>query len=61
METLDHILVSKELYALSRDREWGFDGAEIINNHLAREDYKDKGIGDHGIVRAQFKGRGALR
>ena len=61
METLDHILVSEELYDLSRDREWGFAGAEIINDHLNREDHKETGTGDHGIVRARFTGRSSLR
>ncbi len=61
LETLDHILVSEELYDLSRDREWGFAGAEIVNDHLNRDDHKDLGTGDHGIVRAQFVGRSSLR
>jgi len=61
METLDHILVSEELYDLSRDREWGFDGAEVINDHLSRDEHKELGTGDHGIVRAQFVGRSPLR
>lgn len=61
LETLDHILVSEELYDLSRDREWGFGGAEVINDHLNRENHKETGTTDHGIIKAQFVGRGSLR
>lgn len=61
IETLDHILVSEELYDLSRDREWGFDWAEILNDHLSRDDQKQTGTGDHGVVVAHFEGRSPLR
>lgn len=61
IETLDHILVSEEMYDLSRDREWGFHGAEVINDHLNRDNHKETGTGDHGIIRAEFVGRGSLR
>ena len=61
IETLDHILVSEEMYDLSRDREWGFNGAEVINDHLNRDTHKETGTTDHGIIRAEFVGRGSLR
>ena len=54
-ESLDHILVSQEFYDNSRKRIWAFQGAEISNDHLNREDHKETGTTDHGIVKATFK------
>ena len=54
-ESLDHILVSQEFYDNSKKRIWAFEGAEIINDHLNREDHKETGTTDHGIVKATFK------
>ena len=54
-ESLDHILVSEEFYDNSRDRIWAFDGMEVYNDHLNREEHaKDDGANDHGIVRTSF-------
>jgi len=54
-DSLDHVLVSQELYDNSRKRLWAFDGLEVYNDHLNRESHKqDDGTNDHGIVRAQF-------
>ncbi len=58
-ETLDHILVSQEFYDQSKKRVWGFRGAEIANDHLNREDHKQSGTTDHGIVWAEFEYRPA--
>ncbi len=54
--SLDHILVSEELYDQSRRRMWKFDGLDIFNDHLGR---KEPGAVDHGIVRARFSLRRA--
>jgi len=54
-ESLDHILVSQEFYDNSRKRIWAFEGAEIMNDHLNREDHKETGTTDHGIVKATFR------
>jgi endonuclease/exonuclease/phosphatase family metal-dependent hydrolase len=54
-ESLDHILVSEEFYNGSGDRIWVFDELTIENDHLNYEDHKERGTGDHGIVRVQFK------
>jgi endonuclease/exonuclease/phosphatase family metal-dependent hydrolase len=54
-ESLDHILVSQEFYDNSKKRIWAFAGAEILNDHLNREDHKETGTTDHGIVKATFK------
>jgi endonuclease/exonuclease/phosphatase family metal-dependent hydrolase len=54
-ESLDHILVSQEFYDNSRKRIWAFEGAEIMNDHLNREDHKETGTTDHGLVKATFK------
>lgn len=54
-ESLDHILVSRELYDNSAKRVWAFDGLDVCNDHLNDEDHKASGAGDHGIVRAAFK------
>ena len=54
-ESLDHILVSEEFYDNSRDRIWAFDGMEVYNDHLNREEHADDdGANDHGIVRTKF-------
>lgn len=54
-ESLDHILVSEEFYDNSRDRIWAFDGMDVYNDHLNREEHADEGTNDHGIVRTTFK------
>ncbi|QDU96986.1 endonuclease/exonuclease/phosphatase family protein [Lignipirellula cremea] len=54
-ESLDHILVSQEFYDNSRKRLWAFEGTEIMNDHLNRDDHKETGSTDHGIVKATFK------
>lgn len=54
-ESLDHILVSREFYDHSSNREWAFQGMEIANDHLNHDDHKESGTTDHGIVRAVFK------
>jgi predicted extracellular nuclease len=59
-ESLDHVLVSEELYDNSRRRQWLFDGLLIINDHLndsETADHRRKGTGDHGIVKVQFRFR----
>ena len=54
-ESLDHVLASEEFYNASDDHVWVFDELTIENDHLNYEDHKERGTGDHGIVRAQFK------
>lgn len=58
-ESLDHILVSQEFYDNSKKRLWAFKGAEIMNDHLNRDDHKETGTTDHGIVKATFEYRPA--
>lgn len=58
-ESLDHILVSEQLYNGSKRRIWAFDELTIENDHLNFDDHKDSGTGDHGIVRVLFKYRPA--
>jgi len=58
-ETLDHILVSQEFYDHSRKRIWGFRGMEVINDHLNRDDHKESGSTDHGVICAEFEYRPA--
>lgn len=58
-ESLDHVLVSEQLYDHSRRRRWLFDGLVIYNDHLNEEDHRVRGTGDHGIVRAAFRHRPA--
>ncbi len=53
-QSLDHILVSRELYDNSRSRIWAFDGMDIWNDHL-NADPKVTMTADHGIVRATFR------
>ncbi|MES2609925.1 MAG: endonuclease/exonuclease/phosphatase family protein [Pseudomonadota bacterium] len=54
-ESLDHILVSEQLYDNSKRRKWLFDGLVVNNDHLNFDDHKDSGTNDHGIIRASFK------
>jgi len=54
-ESLDHILVSEQLYDNSRKRLWLFDSMAVNNDHLNFDDHKGDGSNDHGIVRALFK------
>lgn len=58
-ESLDHVLVSEEFYDGSKSRIWGFDELLIENDHLNFEDHKERGTGDHGVVRVQFRYRPA--
>ena len=55
LESLDHILVSQEFYDNSRKRIWAFEGMELINDHLNKEEYKEMGATDHGVVKVSFK------
>lgn len=58
--SLDHILVSEELYDNSRNRRWKFDRLDIFNDHLNDEGLREnEGAADHGVVRAQFSYRPA--
>lgn len=54
-ESLDHILVSEQLYDNSKKRRWLFDGLIVNNDHLNFDDHKESGTNDHGIIRASFK------
>ena len=58
-ESLDHVLVSQEFYDNSRKRLWAFKGMDLINDHLNDEEHREKGTGDHGVVRANFEYRPA--
>ena len=58
-ETLDHILVSRELYDHSENQVWGFRKMEIKNDHLNDDDHKSSGTTDHGVVMAEFEYRPA--
>jgi len=58
-ESLDHVLVSEQLYDGSKNHIWGFDELTIENDHLNYDDHKERGTGDHGVVRVQFKYRPA--
>ena len=60
-ETLDHILVSRELYDHSEKREWGFREMLTLNDHLDDTNHKDSGNSDHGVVMAKFEYRPARR
>lgn len=53
-QSLDHILVSRELYDNSRSRIWAFEGLDIWNDHL-NADAAETMTGDHGVVRASFR------
>lgn len=53
--SLDHILVSEELYDNSQDRLWKFDKLDIFNDHLNGQNLNEDELpNDHGVVRAQF-------
>ena len=58
-ESLDHVLVSEEFYNGSAERIWVFDELTIENDHLNFEDHKQRGTGDHGVVKVEFKYRPA--
>ena len=59
--SLDHILVSEELYDNSRNRIWKFDRLDILNDHLNDDKLREtEGASDHGVVRAQFSFRMAV-
>lgn len=56
--SLDHILVSEELYDNARNRVWKFDKLDIYNDHLNNDKLQEsEGASDHGVVRAQFSFR----
>lgn len=53
--SLDHILVSEELYDNSQERLWKFDKLDIFNDHLNGQNLNEDELpNDHGVVRAQF-------
>lgn len=54
-ESLDHILFSQEFYDNSRRRKWAFDEMVVENDHLNRDDHKQSGTNDHGVIRVGFK------
>lgn len=54
-ESLDQILVSRELYDNSRNRIWAFDGLDLVNDHLHLDPEHQNGTSDHGVVRVQFQ------
>ncbi|QGQ18621.1 endonuclease/exonuclease/phosphatase family protein [Cellulomonas sp. JZ18] len=54
-ESLDHVLVSEQLYDNSRRRRWLFDGLSVANDHLDAADHRADGSGDHGLVRVAFR------
>lgn len=56
-ESLDHVLVSEQFYDHSRNRQWLFDGLVINNDHLADDDHRRTGTGDHGVVKVSFRWR----
>src|SRR5215204_1766334 len=56
-ESLDHVLVSEQLYDHSRRRPWLSDGLIINNDHLNEDDHRGTGTGDHGLVCVSFKYR----
>ena len=58
-ESLDHVLVSEQFYDHSYRRRWLFDGLDVVNDHLNEENQKERGTGDHGIVRVRFRHRPA--
>lgn len=53
-ESLDHVLVSEQLYDNSKKRIWLFDGLVINNDHLNDDDHKAVGSTDHGLVKVSF-------
>jgi hypothetical protein len=54
-ESLDHILVSQELYDHSKKRLWAMKEMVLANDHLNDEDHKTDGTSDHGVVKATFE------
>lgn len=58
-ESLDHILFSQEFYDQSKKRLWAFDEMLVENDHLNRDDHKESGSNDHGLVRVGFRWRPA--
>ncbi|MEZ5095384.1 MAG: endonuclease/exonuclease/phosphatase family protein [Nocardioides sp.] len=57
-ESLDHVLVSEQFYDHSYRRQWLFDGLTITNDHLNDTDaavHREKGTGDHGVVKVGFR------
>ena len=54
-ESLDHILFSQEFYDNSKRRIWAFDEMVVENDHLNRDDHKESGTNDHGVIRVGFK------
>lgn len=56
-ESLDHVLVSEQFYDQSLRRLWLFDGLSIWNDHLNDEQHRERGTGDHGVVRVGFRWR----
>ncbi len=54
-ESLDHILFSEQFYDNSKRRLWAFDEMLVTNDHLNRDDHKESGTNDHGIIRVGFK------
>ena len=61
LDTLDHILVSEELYDHSVNRIWSFVEARVFNDHLSvphergEVDAEGHWVTDHGIVDATFE------
>ena len=58
-ESLDHVLVSEQFYDHSLRRLWLFDGLTINNDHLNDEEHRERGTGDHGVVKVAFRWRPA--
>ncbi|WJY21884.1 endonuclease/exonuclease/phosphatase family protein [Fontisubflavum oceani] len=54
-ESLDHILFSEQFYDNSKKRLWAFDEMVVENDHLNRDDHKESGTNDHGVVQVNFK------
>lgn len=52
LSVIDHILVSEEFFAQSRDAVWRHDGTVVWNDYLFD---KDPATSDHGIIKASFK------
>jgi hypothetical protein len=42
-ESLDHVLVSEQVYDNSRNRRWSFDGLVTNNDHLDFDNHKGCG------------------
>lgn len=54
-ESLDHILFSEQFYDNSKKRLWAFDEMVVENDHLNRDDHKETGTNDHGVIRVGFR------